>query len=262
MFIKDGPKTPEEERLAHLPHVEFDPAAVAAAREAYEKQMMDEVDGINNNLPDLEHEQISEPSAQLEKPETKDSEKDIHKFVKAHVHPSKDKDELLDIHIGNPLKRITEILEDIKKQKAFSFTLKGSLGIMGVAVALSTFGIFGGSKALCDKGTQSYIGTVKQLAYIEEPTYPLLTQLTDAYSVLIGGRPHEKPTTKLILIQQDNTAINLVISRALDRGGPVPLWLSDTLTKATNIPLIITGTYDACSRTLTINQPEGVEEMR
>jgi len=36
-----------------------------------------------------------------------------------------------------------ELLQDIKKQKAFSFTLKGSLGIAGVALALGMFGIFG-----------------------------------------------------------------------------------------------------------------------
>ncbi len=53
-------------------------------------------------------------------------------------------DDLIDVHVGNPLRRVIELLQDIKKQKAFSFTLKGSLGIAGVALALGLFGVFCG----------------------------------------------------------------------------------------------------------------------
>lgn len=184
----------------------------------------------------------------------------VQDFLDNHTHPSKDKDELIDIHVGNPLRRITEILEDIKKQKVFSFTLKGSLGIMGIALALSFFGIFGGSKALCDKGVQSFIGTAKELRYLDEGDWPLLTRIADAYSVMIGGRPHEKPTVRLILIQQDTTTIHIELSRALDRGGPIPLWLTEVLAKAVN-SVIVTGQYDACSRTLKLEDPTGIEPL-
>jgi hypothetical protein len=204
MFVKDGPKTPEEERIAHMPPAPHDPEAVKAAQHAIDEQILhagetpDDLGSIHNEQP------VAEPSATLVAKDAKEEKKswlDSHPVeeLRKHVHPSKDKDELLDIHVGNPLRRITELLEDIKKQKAFSFTLRGSLGIMGVALAFSTFGIFGGSKLLCDKGTQSYIGTVKQLTYTEEGDYPFLTKLSDAYSILIGGRPSEKPTTRLIL---------------------------------------------------------------
>jgi len=120
---------------------------------------------------------------------------------------------------------------------------------------LSFFGIFGGSKALCDKGTQSFIGKVQQLTYVDEGDFPILTQIADAYSVLIGGRPHEKP---LILIQEDKSAMHLQLARILDRGGPIPLWLSQALAKATS-GVIVTGQYDSCSRTLTINKPSSIE---
>src|SRR3990167_9464453 len=93
------------------------------------------------------------------------SKNPISNFLRNNTSVSKTKDDstLLEIHIGNPLRKITQLLEEIKKQKVFSFTLKGSLGIMGVALALSVFGIFGGSKMLCDKGIQTQVGMIKEL---------------------------------------------------------------------------------------------------
>ncbi len=231
MFVKDGKKTELEEEIAALPPGNEIPEAVLP---------VEEVDGVSG----------------------------VKEFLDKHVHPSQDKDELIDIHVGNPLRRIAQILEDIKKQKAFSFTLKGSLGIMGVAVALSFFGIFGGSKALCDKGTQSLIGKVQQLAYIDEGDFPLLTQIADAYSVLIGGRPHEKPTTRLILVHEDKSTIHVQLARILDRGGPIPQWLAEILVPRSYLQpaayglspmFVVTGQYDSCSRILTIKDPSAVE---
>lgn len=57
------------------------------------------------------------------------------------------------------------MLEDIKNQKAFTFTLKGSLEIMGVALVIGSFGIFGGTRAFCEKGVQTKQGVIKSLNY-------------------------------------------------------------------------------------------------
>src|SRR6185437_3893622 len=50
---------------------------------------------------------------------------------------------LIDVHVGNPLRKITTLLEEIKKQKAFSFDIKGSLGIAGVVIVVAGLGVFG-----------------------------------------------------------------------------------------------------------------------
>src|SRR3989338_3621357 len=117
------------------------------------------------------------------------SKNPISNFLRNNTSVSKTKDDstLLEIHIVNPLRKITQLLEEIKKQKVFSFTLKGSLGIMGVALALSVFGIFGGSKMLCDKGVQTKLGTLKILAVPEnEPSIPLLSPAIDYYKKLFS----------------------------------------------------------------------------
>lgn len=174
----------------------------------------------------------------------------ISKFFSEHTHYSKSQDDLIDLHVGNPLKRITLLLEDIKRQKAFNFTVKGSLGIMGVFLTLSIFGIFGGGQILCEKGTQVEIGTIRQLQVtLEDPStgIPVLAQILDYF------RPVQK-RPKFVLIKSDKTVIQLPYSRNVD------------LTKFTNpvFPqlgqeVIITGNYNSCSQTLTVKDPSAIE---
>lgn len=174
----------------------------------------------------------------------------ISKFFSEHTHYSKSQDDLIDLHIGNPLKKIAELLEDIKRQKAFNFTLKGSLGIMGALLTLSVFGIFGGGQVLCDRGTQVEIGTIRQLQiFQEDPSsgIPVLSQMLDYF------RPQQS-RPKFVLIKNDDTVIQLPYSRNVD------------LTKFTNPvypelgqKVVATGNYNSCSQTLTIKDPSALE---
>ncbi len=174
----------------------------------------------------------------------------ISKFFSEHTHYSKSQDDLIDLHVGNPLRRIALLLEDIKRQKAFNFTLKGSLGIMGVLLTLSVFGIFGGGQVLCERGTQVEIGTVRQLQIVEEDPstgIPVLAQILDYF------RPVQK-RPKFVLIKNDESVIQLPYSRNVD------------LTKFTNPispdlgqKVIATGNYNSCSQTLTVKNPLAVE---
>ena len=99
-------------------------------------------------------------------------------------------DALLDVHIGNPLRRITQLLEEIKRQKAFSFTLKGSLGIMGVALALSVFGFLVVPKSSVTKArrryparsnlSQSWIAPLRFPFFLQLLTLPIIYCFTKA----------------------------------------------------------------------------------
>ena len=113
---------------------------------------MDQQEPKKSPLRDAQGHFIKKDPAEKEK-----ASNSVTDFVKKQTKLSKTDDDntLLDVHIGNPLRRITVLLEEIKKQKAFSFTLRGSLGIMGVVLALSIFGFFGTTTALCNKGVQS-----------------------------------------------------------------------------------------------------------
>lgn len=177
--------------------------------------------------------------------EKKHLQKDpISRYFSENIHYERNKEDLLDIRVGNPLRRILQLLEDIKRQKAFSFTLKGSLGIAGVFLALSVFGIFGGGKILCDKGTQTQIGLVKILNIQEtEPGgIPVLSAFLDYF------RP--RPThDRVVLIKPDNQTLRLPYSSIIDLNG-----FKDTL-------VIATGNYDSCSHTLTLKDLKSIQPL-
>ena len=172
----------------------------------------------------------------------------ISNFLRNNTSISQTKDDstLLEIHIGNPLRKITQLLEEIKKQKAFSFTLKGSLGIMGVALALSVFGIFGGSKMLCDKGVQTKLGTLKILTVSEnEPSIPLLSPAIDYYKKLFSI-PLPAQHSRTVLASQEGII-------------HVPLNNKVSLAEFADQNVFATGEYDSCSKTLRVAESNALE---
>ena len=177
--------------------------------------------------------------------EAKHLKKDpISRYFSENIHYEKNKEDLLDVRVGNPLKRITDLLEDIKRQKAFSFTLKGSLGIAGVFLALSVFGIFGGGKILCDKGTQTQIGVVKILKIQE--TEPGGISVLSAFLDYFRPRPtHDR----IVLVRQDNQALRIPYSSSID------------LQPFNSTLVIATGNYDSCSHTLSLKDPQSIESL-
>lgn len=177
-------------------------------------------------------------------PDTKNGKNPLEKFLLSHTGNYKDQEDLLDIRIGNPLSRIINLLEDIKNQKAFSFTVKGSLGIAGVVLVISLFGLFGGGKIICDKGVQSYIGIVKVLEAREiyskpVPFFSYILELTS---------PSQKQIKKrIILIKSDNNTIYLPYSENID------------ITRFAEYSVIATGDYNSCSQTLLVDDASSIE---
>lgn len=159
------------------------------------------------------------------------------------VKKSKKDDELIDIHVGNPLKRITQLLEDIKNQKAFTFTLKGSLGIMGVALLIGSFGIFGGTKAFCQKGVQTKIGNIKVLSYQDRQQDSWVDFIPLVNSFFTKGL-----VNRTILV----TASNEVFRIILPSNFPI-----SSLPTANSY--FVTGSLDSCSNTITVEDANGIQ---
>nr|MBI5456004.1 hypothetical protein [Candidatus Levybacteria bacterium] len=183
----------------------------------------------------------------VDKPKAPQKSQDpISKFLGEHTSYSKNQDDLLDVHIGNPLRKIVVLLEDIKKQKAFSFTLKGSLGIAGVALALGVFGVFGGGQILCERGVQSQIGTIKTLNVLETDSSGILilSQFLDYFAP-------KQTHNKVVLVKNDNLVISL--------SGKALINNPSSLITTGGYPVIATGNYNSCSQTLTVNDAKGIE---
>lgn len=144
---------------------------------------------------------------------------------------------LIDVKVSNPLHKIVLLLQDLKKQKAFSFTLKGSVGIVGVSVIVLGTGAFGGSRILCNKGTQTKIGVVRTLSVTQTAQdHPLQARIGEFL-----GRPYKTETTNaVVLIDADKNTINLVSKRK----GFVEGFEGQEVTA--------TGLYNACMQELDV----------
>lgn len=166
----------------------------------------------------------------------------IEELLKENVHYTKKQDALLDIHVGNPLRRITTLLEEIKKQKAFSFTLTGSLGVMGVVLLFGTFGLLGGNKIICDKGIQTKSGTLSALAYKENQNPTILDLIP-----FLSDYLYKPLVPRKILTLKNGSIIHVVSSDRFD------------LTPYFSQQVLITGNFDSCSETITLTDTTGIQ---
>lgn len=181
----------------------------------------------------------------ISSPDYKSAKTPIEKFIYSHTGNYKDQEDLLDIRIGNPLRKVIELLEEIKKQKAFSFTFKGSLGIAGVLMFLSVFGLFGGNKVICEKGNQSIVGYVKILNFRE--IYTDKVGIIDHVLNIIAV-PQKKITKRTILLTDSvGSTIYLPYNKDID------------FIKYSNNLVVVTGKYNSCSNSLMIESAEGIE---
>ena len=169
----------------------------------------------------------------------------IDKLFSENVHYSKSQDDLLDVHVGNPLRKIYLLLQDIKNQKVLSVSAKASFGIMGVAVAIGIISIFGVSNVFCAKGVQSEIGVIKTLNIDDKTSsnIPVIGSLFDWFSARTNPQTH----ARVVLVRDDNSTIRLPYSKNVN------------VVQYQNMPVIVTGNYDACNSTLTVNEESGVE---
>ncbi len=167
---------------------------------------------------------------------------------KVSVEHKTDDDTILDVKIGNPLRRITQLLEEIKKQKAFSFSLKGSLGVAGIAMVITTFGIFGGTKAFCSKGVQSHIGQLHQLQISNAPDRSVIVERAMIIWDALTGNDFTRRNRKRVVLVKDDQSVITVSERVANLSLP-----------SFQLPVIVTGDFDSCSQTITVNEINGVE---
>lgn len=160
------------------------------------------------------------------------------------ISQTDDENTLVDVHVNNPLKKITKLLEEIKKQKAFSFTIKGSLGIAGIALVITSFGIFGGTKAFCTRGIQTETGTFKILKIADDHDAPL--PFIDQVKGLLWN-VEKDPGNRMVLIKQNTDILHITrLSKADAR-------------KISGKKIYVTGEYDACSQTIALSDAQAVE---
>jgi len=117
------------------------------------------------------------------------------------------------------------------------------LGVAGVVLVISMFGLFGGSKVLCDKGLQTEIGTIKVLnareIYVRE--VPIISYLINYLS------PSKKLIKNRTILISNNNTIYIPFSENVD------------ISPYVNKMVYATGEYNSCNKTLEIDDPSYLE---
>lgn len=162
------------------------------------------------------------------------------------VKSTKDDNTLVDVHVNNPLKKVLTLLEELKKQKAFTFDIKGSLGIAGILLVVSTFGLFGGDKLLCDRGTATQVGLVRILQ-ITEDTDSLNLSWYDNMLVQYFGYKPNVTKNRVVLLLSNGSPLHIVTD------------FTDKLAGLNGRSAFITGSYNSCSQTMTVTDEKGLE---
>ena len=123
---------------------------------------------------------------------------------------------------------------------------------MGVALTLSVFGIFGGSKMLCDKGIQTQVGLIKELDSntIERSTVPILGAVFDYYNNLFTSQNTISQKKRIILLKDDKTSIYLPSARGISYYNYL------------NAQVYATGQYDSCSQVLKPSDQSDIQPFQ
>jgi len=153
--------------------------------------------------------------------------------------------QLSKVEVYNPLKRITKLLKQIERQKAFSFKLRSSLGIFLIAMVLAFVGAYGGSKILCSRSIQTHVGFLKILNYQQSGHLSFLERIP-----YLSNYVSLPKTPTIILIDNQSHVIHLISENGVN------------LLSFANLHVFATGRYNSCSQTLKIFSPSGIERAQ
>ena len=152
---------------------------------------------------------------------------------------------LIDIKITNPLKKIYELINEIKKKQSTTLSLKLTIPLVALPIFLFVAFQLGKDQALCEQYFTSRIGIVKTLD-VEEAveTGGLLSKLKI-----------KSPTTiyehvqRTILIDSVGSIITILNQKQVD------------ISKYENTKVVITGTYSSCTDVITLVSKDNITPL-
>lgn len=165
-----------------------------------------------------------------------------------HAREGHDNEALIDIKITNPLKRIVEVLQEIKKHQATTFSFKFTVPLIALPVFLLAAFQFGRVQTACPQLVTSKLGTIKNLSvevarddsgwfwWLFSPQFTPKPQAV--------GELEAKNLT--ILIGPQGETITVLHDKGLN------------LETYENQRVILTGKYSSCGGAITLDSPKNL----
>jgi len=160
------------------------------------------------------------------------------------THESKDDETLIDVKITNPLHRIAQILQDIKTHQSTKISLSFTIPLIALPVFLLAAFQLGKVQNLCTPVFSSHVGTLRNINVFGPKDNPgIIANFIPFFTSTKKDFINQK---KSILITSKDDVITVDDGENLDLSG------------FNNQPIIVSGLYSSCTKTLILNSLENI----
>lgn len=175
------------------------------------------------------------------------------KLLHLEENKTQNDETLIDVKVTNPLRRISNILEQIKRRQATVIDFKFTIPLIALPVFMLVAFSLGksGGLAACGDNTQTKLGIIYMLkasAGAEDTLFQkTLKILTPLISLISPTSLTNTQTSRTILIQRDNTALTIE--------NPKNLPLASYQTRQ----VFVTGKVNTCKNTIGVDNDSDVQ---
>ncbi len=169
----------------------------------------------------------------------------------ADVSEDKEGETLVDIKVHNPLKRITQILQEIKNHQTTTVSLRFTIPLIALPIVLFVAFQVGRAQSLCAQNFRTEQGRL-QILTIKAPVnnqsvlslllsfFPRVPSLSDPLDL--------QSQVRTILVTPGNEVISIIHPEDVD---PQP-YVGQTV--------LLTGNYSACTQSMTLDDNSNITE--
>lgn len=179
--------------------------------------------------------------------EAKGSLEVLSDFIKAKE--IEDDSSIIDIKIANPLKKIYELLQDIKKHQSTTLSLRFTIPLIALPVFLLVAFQFGRESYICSQDFTTKKGVIK-LTTVEKPVNQdgLLSRIVTSFDIFNIKTPSTTYTYEELVLLDDQvgTIVQVVPNKSLELG------------KFRDQTVLVSGIYSACTNILTLNSDKNI----
>lgn len=147
-------------------------------------------------------------------------------------------DALVNLKVSNPLKKIINILQELKAKQATTVSLRFTIPLIALPVAFLIAFQLGRSQANCISNYSSRPGTLKIIPVSTNTN--LIPYLPDIFNI------RQKVFEEKALLVNNNETISIL--------GNAP-----NLKQFENQPVIVTGNYSSCEQTISLDFSENIK---
>lgn len=165
------------------------------------------------------------------------------------IEESSNEETILDIKVHNPLKRITQLLQDLKKHQTTTVSLRFTIPLIALPIVLFVAFQIGRAQTLCAQTFTTQAGTIQVLQVKVPRTAPT------ALSLVLSFFPSvPQPTADLvdqeraILLLPTSEVVHIIHPRTVD------------VTPFVGQSVLLTGNYSACTRSITLDHQQNLSE--